>query len=99
MASPTFRIAINYVDDNAGWVLYRDIVEVINEEAEGRNKTNAKLGEHQQKMLEDMKEMFSQFGSRFTELENNRLIWEKIPRATNEDINKLFGVELTQVIF
>lgn len=48
VASPTFRNAINYVDDNAGWVRYRDIVDVINEEAEGRNKANAELGAHQQ---------------------------------------------------
>lgn len=92
-ASPTFRNAINYVDDNAGWVRYRDIVDVINEEAEGRNKVNAELGAHQQKMLEDMKEMFSQFGSRLTDLENNQLTWGEIPTATNEDIDKLFRVE------
>ena len=34
-----FRNAINYVDDNAGWVRYRDIVDVINEEAEGRKES------------------------------------------------------------
>lgn len=34
VASPTFGNAINYVDDNAGWVRYRDIVDVINEELE-----------------------------------------------------------------
>ncbi len=44
-------------------------------------------------MLEDMKEMFSQFGNRLTEIENNQLTWEEIPTATNEDINKLFRVE------
>lgn len=93
VASPTFRNAINYVDDNAGWVRYRDIVDVINEEAEGRNKVNAEHVEYQQKMLEDVKEMFSQFGSRITELENNQLTWEEIPTATNEDIDKLFSVE------
>ena len=48
VASPTFRNAVNYVDDNAGWVRYRDIVDIINEEAEGRNKANTELGEHQQ---------------------------------------------------
>ena len=93
VASPTFRNAINYADDNAGWVRYRDIVDVINEEAEGRNKANAELVEHQQKMLDDMKEMFSHFGSRLTELENNRPTWTEIPTATNEDINRLFRVE------
>ena len=40
-----------------------------------------------------MKKMFSQFGSRLTELENNQLTWEEIPTVTNEDINKLFQVE------
>lgn len=93
VASPTFRNGINYVDDNAGWVRYRDIVDVINEEAEGRNKTNAELLEHQQKMLEDMKETFSRFGSRLNEIENSQLTWEEIPTATNEDIDKLFRVE------
>lgn len=95
VASSTFSNAINYVDNNAGcgWVRYRDIVDVINEEAEGRNKTNAEFGEHQQKMLEDMKEMLSQFGSRLTDIENNQLTWEEIPTATNEDISKLFWGE------
>ena len=92
-ASPTFRNAIDYVDDNAGWVRYQDIVAVINEEAEGRNKINAELVEHQQKGLEDMKKMLSQFSSRLTELESNQLTWEEIPTVTNEDINKLFRVE------
>ena len=92
-ASPTFRNAINYVDDYAGWVRYRDIVDIINEEAEGRNKANTELGEHQQKMLDDMKEMFSQFYSRLTDLENNQLTLKEIPTATSEDIKKLFQVE------
>ena len=93
MASPTFRNAVNYVDDNAGWVRYRDIVDIINEEAEGRNKANTELGEHQQKMLDDMKEMFSQFYSRLTDLENNQLTLKEIPTATSEDIKKLCQVE------
>ena len=92
-ASSTFSKAINYADGNAGWVRYRDIVDIINEEAEGRNKINAEVVEHQQNMLEDMKEMFSQFGSRLAELEDNKLTWGEIPTVTNEDINKLFRVE------
>ena len=92
-ASPTFSNAINYVDDYAGWVRYRDIVDIINEEAEGRNKANAELGEHQQKMLEEMKDMLSQFGSKLTDMENKQLSWEEIPTVTSEDIDKLFRVE------
>lgn len=92
-ASSTFSNAINYVDDNAGWVRYRDIMNIINEEAKVRNKANTDLAEHQQKMLENMKEMLSQFGSRLNDLENNQLTWEEIPTATNEDIDRLFNVE------
>lgn len=91
-ASQSFKNAIDYADDHAGWVRYSDIVNVINEEAEERNKGNAELAEHQQKMLEDVKEMFSQIGSRLTELENNQLTWEEIPTVTNEDIDNLFRV-------
>jgi len=90
VASPTFRNVIDYVGDSAGWVRYRDLMDVINEEVEKHNKTNTELGEHQQKTLEDMKAMLSQFSSRLTELENNQLTWEEIPTATDEDINKLF---------
>ena len=68
-------------------------MDIINEEAEGRNKANTELGEHQQKMLDDMKEMFSQFYSRLTDLENNQLTLKEIPTATSEDIKKLFQVE------
>ncbi len=88
VASPTFRNAVNYVDDNAGWVRYRDIVDIINEEAEGRNKANTELGEHQQKMLDDMKEMFSQFYSRLTDLENNQLTLKEIPLQQQVKISK-----------
>lgn len=93
VASPTLRNAVNYADDSAGWVRYRDIIDVINEEAEGRNKTNAELAEHQQKMLDDMRAMLSQFSSRLAELENNQLTLEEIPTATTDDIKNLFRIE------
>ncbi len=32
VASQTFSNAIDYADDNAGWVRYRDLVDIINEE-------------------------------------------------------------------
>ena len=93
VASPAFQNAINYANENAGWVRYSDIVDVINEEVEVRNKTNAELGEHQQRLLEEMKDMLSQFGIRLTDIENNQLTWEDIPSVTSEDIEKLFRVE------
>lgn len=93
VASPAFRNAINYADENAGWVRYRDLVDVINEEAEVRNRANAEIGENQHKLLEEMKEMLSQFGVRLSDIENNQLTWEDIPTATTEDIEKLFRVE------
>lgn len=99
VASPTFRNAINYANDNAGWVRYQDIVDIINEEVEGRNKANAELGEHQQKVLDDMKEMLSQFGSRLTDLEKNQLNWEEIPKITNKDIDNMFQVENETLFF
>ena len=92
-ASATFGNVIDYVDDNAGWVRYRDIADIINEEVGGWNKENVEYAESQQKMLENMKEMLSQFGSRLTELEANQITWEEIPTVTKEDINKLFRVE------
>lgn len=93
VASPAFRNAINYADENAGWVRYRNIMNVINEEAEVRNKANTEIGEKQQQLLEEMKEMLSQFGVRLSDIENNQLTWEDIPTATSEDIEKLFRVE------
>ncbi len=98
VASQTFSNAIGYADGNAGWVRYRDLVDIINEEAEGRNKANVELGEHQQKMLETVKEMFTQLGDRITDLENNQLTWEEIPAVTKEDIDKLFQEEDTVVV-
>lgn len=93
VASATLGDAIEYANDTAGWVRYRDVVDVINEEAEGRNKANNVVGEQQQKMLEEMKNMLSQFAGRLTDIENNQLTWEDIPVATNEDIENLFRVE------
>ena len=44
-------------------------------------------------MLEEMKDMLSQFDSKLTDMENNRLTWKEIPTVTNEDIEKLLRVE------
>ncbi len=92
-ASPTLRNAIGYAGDNAGWVRYKDVADVINEEAELRNKANAEMGSQQQQMLEEMKHMLVGFGDRIADLENNQLTWEEIPVASKEDIDKLFRVE------
>ena len=92
-ASATFKNALEYVDENAGWVRYRDVIDIINEEIDGRNKEHDEFKEYKNKNLEDMKEMLSQFGSRLTDLENNQLTFEKIPTVTEEDIEKLFQDE------
>ena len=84
VASQTFSNAIDYADDNAGWVRYRDLVDIINEEAEGRNKANVELGEHQQKMLETVKEMFTQLGNRITDLENETYVKAWNPERETE---------------
>lgn len=93
VASPTLRNACGYADDEAGWVRYKDVVDLINEEAEERNKTNSELGEQQQRILEGMKTMLTEFGNRLTDVEQNQSTWEKMPVATKEDIENLFHVE------
>lgn len=93
VASQTLRNATDYAESTAGWVRYRDLLEIINEEAEKRNKENTELEKQQQRLLEDLKEMLSQFGSRITDIENNQITWAEIPKITNEDIEKLFHVE------
>lgn len=91
-AGATLRNAIGYADENAGWVRYNDVTNMINEEVELRNKANAEIGGQQQKTLEEMKAMLSGFGDRITDLENNQLTWEEIPTASKADIDKLFRV-------
>ena len=91
-AGATLRNAIGYADENAGWVRYKDVTNMINEEVELRNKANAEIGGQQQKTLEEMKAMLSGFGDRITDLENNQLTWEEIPTASKADIDKLFRV-------
>lgn len=93
VASSAFKNAVDFVDKDAGWVRYRDIVYLINEEAKGINKANTELIEHQHKALENMNEILSQFGNKLTELENNNLTLENIPTITEEDIDKLFQVK------
>lgn len=92
-ASATFGKTISYADENAGWVRYRDVIDVINDEAEARNKVNAVIGEEQKNMLDDMKELLLQFGGRLNEMENSRLTRQEIPLATADDIENLFRVE------
>ena len=96
VASPTFRNVVNYVDDNAGWVRYRDIVDVINEEANGRNKANAEFGEYQQKMLEDMREMLKEelalAKKRVEELEETLKIL-LLPKDPNDEKNVIVEIK------
>lgn len=92
-AFATLKNAIEYADDNSGWVRYTDVADVINEEVKGRSIASTGLSEQQQKTLEELKDMLIGFGSRLTEIENNQLSWEEMPVATKEDINNLFCVE------
>lgn len=93
VASSTFKNAADYVDKDAGWVRYRDIVHLINENSKEINKSNSEFIDHQQKALENMKEILSQFGNRLAELENTHLTLENIPTITKEDIDELFQVK------
>lgn len=92
-ASQTLRNAIDYADRDAGWIHYKDIIDVINEEAEGRNKASAKFDEQQQRIMEEMKTMLTEFGSRLSDIEKTQLAWEHMPLATKEDVDNLFRVE------
>lgn len=92
-ASSAFGNVIDYIDDKAGWVRYQDVASVINEEVEGRNRANAEQIEQQQKVFKDMKKILSQLGTRITELESHQTSREEIPKATAENISKLFRVE------
>ena len=93
VASPAFGNATKYATPTAGWVRYKDVVDVINEEAEGRNKTNSEQSIYQRSLLEELKSMLEGFGDKLDGIEKNQLTWEEIPTATNADIDKLFRVE------
>lgn len=92
-ASATLRNAVGYAGTKAGWVRYRDVVDIINEEAEERNKANSGLSEQQQRVLENMKAILTEFGNRLTDVEKYQSTREKMPVATKEDIENLFRVE------
>lgn len=76
MASPTFRNAISYVDDNAGWVRYRDIVDVINEDVERRNKANTDL-ENNRLVWEEIPTSTNEDIDKLFQAENETFIIEK----------------------
>lgn len=92
-AGQSLKNATEYADEKAGWVRYKDVADVINEEVEGRNKAVIEYNEQQQNMLREMKDILDGFGNRISDLENNQLAWEEVPAATNEDIGNLFRVE------
>ena len=92
-AAQTFRNALDYAAENAGWIRYQDVTEVVNEEAEVRNKANAQHSEQVQRLLEEMSEMLTGFGSRLTDIEKHQVTWEEMPVATKQDIDNLFRVE------
>ncbi len=56
VASPTFSKAINYADDNAGWVRYSNIVNIVNEEM--RNKVDVDWDEIPTATSEDINKLF-----------------------------------------
>ena len=92
-AAQTLKNAIEYADDNSGWVRYKDVVNIINEEAERRNKANSDFDEKQRKVLENMKSLLTEFGNRLTDVETNQARQEELPLATKDDIDQLFRVE------
>lgn len=87
VASASLKNAINYSNGTAGWVRYKDVLDLISEKTKSRNKSNE---EQQQKVSE--KEILSQIISRLTDLEDNQLTWEEFPAATKEEINKVFQI-------
>ena len=93
VASPSLRNAIEYADRNAGWVRYKDVADIINEQVDERNRVNIKIGEQQQKALDGMKELLTEFSTRIDSIEKNKLSLEDLPIATDEDIDALFQVE------
>lgn len=93
VSSQSFKNTIPYADSKAGWVRYKDVIDVINEEAEGRKIVNTELKEQQQKVLRDIKIIFSELETRLDNIENNQLTWEDFPKATDEDIERLFQVD------
>lgn len=97
-AAQTLKNAIDYADGNSGWVRYKDILEVINEEAAERSKANATSSELYQKKLEEMKEMLTGFGNRLTDIEKHKISWEEMPIATKQDVENLIRVEGNRLI-
>ena len=93
VASQTLRNAIEYADENSGWVRFKDIADVVNEEAEARNIANAGLGEKQQILLEDMKAMLTIFGDRLSDIEKNSASRQEMPAITKKEIDTLFREE------
>lgn len=93
VASQTLKNAVAYADENIGWVRYQDITDVINEEAEARNKIYKESGVHQQKVFDDLKSMLIEIGSRLTDVEKNQTRLEEMPAVSKEDVEKLFRVE------
>ena len=92
-ASSTLKNAIEYADENAGWIRYKDVTDVINEEADIRNKTKAEFDGQQQILLEEMKTLLTEFGGRLAGIEKTQQTWKQMPVATKEDIDNLFRVE------
>jgi hypothetical protein len=93
VAAASLRNAIDFAGENSGWVRYSDVIEVINEEAEGRYKVSATLGDQQNILLDELKNLLVGFENRLSDIEKMQLRWEEIPTAANEDIEKLFQVE------
>ncbi len=56
VASPTLSKAIDYADYNAGWVRYKDIVNIVNEEI--RNKSDVDWDEIPTATTEDINKLF-----------------------------------------
>lgn len=98
IASQSLKNSITYADENADWVRYKDVADVINEEIEGRKKAFIELDKHQSKLLEEMKMILSEFGTKLTNIEKNQISKSEIPVATKEDIHSLFRVEGEKLI-
>lgn len=78
----------NFATDDAGWVRYKDVQNLVNERISKANIQNEEQIKERANVLVGMQTMLQQFGEKIQEIKDGQMTWDDIPVATKEDIEE-----------
>lgn len=90
--SQSLKNARNYASEDAGWVRYSDMTEIINQKVNQTNLEKLQYSKEQEDKLAKIEEALKQLSRDFEDVKTNQLTWQEVETVTKDDISNLFEV-------